>query len=633
MSATVKRPKAATKIWTSIAALLALHMLSTPFAVYLLLADHGPTWLGLDDSARMALNWAWSSGADWGHDIVYTYGPLSFLSTKVGWGISPVVFLISDLFVVFNFFFLFRDFIVRSRYPWLGVITAILITLSIPTFYGSGLAWVLTVFIFYWMWKSYDAPRLWHFAMSVVLITLAFYLKLNTGLFTIVFLLAHLALMVYAKKISLAAAGGTLAGLAILIGGGAFAFHVSLPAYVKGAMEVVKGYNDLLYLYEGHHEDELRILCIYWIVSGALGIGLLSQIRRRGWVAAFLLIVAAAYLFLLKKQAIFRNDEQHLQEFFSYAPLVLLCGVGNLVWPQRKGIVAVAICLITAATILLGAGARPGMVIGPRLLERYSVLFRYPREVAAYDAAGYANQANKRLLPPRLMSRIGKGTIDVFPWDANYALQNGLNYHPRPCFQTFQANSDYLQQINYDFYAQRGPRFVIYDYDGIDGAYPFNDAPTLNLFLARNYRMADTFTGNERWRILLERKADIDPLSLTPGVEKTAALGQAFPVAGALFLRLRVSYTLKGKARAIWYKPAPLTIAYQRANGDWEEHKTSAELLKTGLYVGRFIKSNQEFARFVAGDTVSLERIKAIKLIGDPGHYSDAIGITECALQ
>jgi hypothetical protein len=613
-------------LWIALAALLALHMLTLPFAAYLKLVDRGPTWLGLDDSARMVLNWAWIKHVNWGHDIIYTYGPLSFLSTKIGWGIPGFVFALFDAFVALNFFFLYRDLILGSRYKVLGALLAFVMTLAVPVFYGSGLAWVLMVLIYFWMYRNYVSPRPWQLAMLVLLITIAFYVKLNTGLFTILFLLGYLVLMLLAKRMSLLMAGACLAALILLILTGAYCFNVSLPAYVKGAVEVMKGYNDLLYLYEEHPVEEWQLLAIFWSMSIALGLGLIGRLRRKDWLRAFLILLSIAYLFLLKKQGLFRNDRQHIGEFFSYAPLIWLSGLCFITWPKRSPLIIGFAGVCTLACISAGINAQLSPPIGAALKARYTILYHYIREAAAYDPHQYANQPDKRILPPRVLQRISSATVDVFPWDANYALQNKLRYHPRPCFQTFQANSDYLQRVNYDFYVRQGPQFVIYDYDGIDNAYPFNDAPALNLFLAANYRVADTFRSNERWRILLQRLPEARPVQLIPAGSSEEVLDEPIPVQCS-FMKLNVSYTGKGKLRAIWNRPAPLQIAYERPNGEWLHYKTSPELLKSGVYAGWLIRSNEDFARFIAHDTAGLERIRAIKLIGVPGHYKHTIEI------
>src|ERR1041384_5686999 len=95
------------KIPFFIAAVMSLQMLTVPFAVYPTLVNTGPTWLGIDDSWAMTLNDALLKNREWGEDIIYTYGPLGFLATRIGLGISRYFFLLFDIFITINFFFVF----------------------------------------------------------------------------------------------------------------------------------------------------------------------------------------------------------------------------------------------------------------------------------------------------------------------------------------------------------------------------------------------------------------------------------------------------------------------------------------------------------------------------------------------
>src|SRR5882762_9492533 len=95
--------------WQCFAALLAVCMITVPFALNNQLVDKGPSWRGLDISWKMTLNYAFIKHWTWGKDIVYTYGPLAAFSTRIGWGISRWVFLVFDAFIVVNFYFVFID--------------------------------------------------------------------------------------------------------------------------------------------------------------------------------------------------------------------------------------------------------------------------------------------------------------------------------------------------------------------------------------------------------------------------------------------------------------------------------------------------------------------------------------------
>jgi hypothetical protein len=606
-------------LWSLIAAVLAIHMLAIPFTVYLNLVDKGPTWLGLDDSARMTLNYAWIKHWNWGNDIIYTYGPLSFLSTKVGYGISRWLFLVLDLFVVVNFFLMFKDFILRAESKILAILLLFCVTVLITPFYGSGLAWILLIFIYYWMYKTYEDPRLSYFIILILLIALSFYIKLNTGLFVIVFLVIHVSILFIIKKVSLPKALLIVGILIAVLLAGAWGFNVSLIAYAKGAVEVMRGYNDLLYLYEDHPGMESSLLTIFFVTGFLMFIYALLILKKKAYPHLFFIMISAAYLFLIKKQAMFRNDTQHLEEFFIYAPLVLVSGNMLFIKGAFQKIYLLLAIIILAYSFRANIEKRP---LAWALKDRYTILPEYVKQFTEYDPARFCSQKSKRYIPTAVLQEIGNKSIDVFPWDSEYLIENELNYKPRPTFQTFQANSDYLQQTNYNYYLKNGPEYVLYDYDGIDNSYPFNDAPTLNLFLAKNYTVRDSFTSNERWRILLKRKPAVQPVILSKIKEAEVGIKSEIDVEQAEYFKIGISYSLKGKIRAFWNRPSPLSISMMDERGTWTSYKTSTELLKTGIFVKKRILNNMEFAQFVSGND-TLQGIKKIRFDVIDKHFND----------
>src|SRR5476651_520490 len=137
--------------WQCLAAMLALCMVTVPFAGHYHLVDKGPGWFGLDVSWGMTLNYALIKHWVWGKDIICTYGPLAFLSTRIGWGISRWALVLFDGFLVVNFYFVFIDFLKKNTDKFLAVAILICTMLTVNQYFGPDLSWVLLFFIIYWM--------------------------------------------------------------------------------------------------------------------------------------------------------------------------------------------------------------------------------------------------------------------------------------------------------------------------------------------------------------------------------------------------------------------------------------------------------------------------------------------------
>jgi len=170
--------------------------------------------------------------------------------------------------------------------------------------------------------------------------------------------------------------------------------------------------------------------------------------------------------------------------------------------------------------------------------QRFTVLNNYRNDVAGYLSTQYLYQKDKRYIPERILEKIGNMGVDIFPWDSEYLLENRLYYTPRPIFQSFSAYTEALEKINYDFYRDKAPEYVIYDYDGIDGRYPFNDESLVNLFLINNYTPVDSFTSNERWRVLLQKKENTFPVEPEQVREQTINIRDEIAVTDFSFMKI-----------------------------------------------------------------------------------------------
>lgn len=594
-------------------------MLTVPFALVPDLKDAGPTWLGIDDAWIMTLNHALLQQWTWGKDIVYTYGPLGFLATRLGYGIPRWLFAAFDLFIVLNFFWVFRDFIRSSGDKFLAVLFVCCITLLVQTFTGVGIAWIMLFLLCFCIGKLHADPRLGLFLYLSLLITLSFFLKLNTGLIGALLHVACLLNLYVFKKIPLSKAMLLLPLPFLLIVLAAIPLHVSLPGYIRGAFEVIKGYNDVMYL----HEDPAgtahalylifyALLLFYLVIAGLF-------LRNRQYIYLLFAGMAILYVFLLKKQAVIRSDAQHIEEFYAYSSLILMVGSTVLPSPRQQRFYLGSAFVITLATLLLFSKKRP---VDEAFTMRYGIFSDYTRQFGEYDGYHYLDQAEKRYIPSTILQKIGKQPVDIFPWDINYALRNMLHYQPRPVFQSFSTYTDYLQRLNQSAYEQHAPAFILYDYDAIDNRHPFNDELAANLFIVKNYQVADTFTSNGRWLLLLEKKATTSPVHVVALGDTTAATGTDIRISDSCtFLSIDLDHTFKGRLQALWDKPPQVQVLYEDANGNQVSYRTSRELLKAGIMVRNMLSNNHDFANLITHD-MPLERVQKIRLITDSGCFA-----------
>ncbi|MBS1774338.1 MAG: hypothetical protein JST82_15890 [Bacteroidetes bacterium] len=609
-----------------IAFLLAIHMVNFPFVCYPDVVNHGPSWYGLDVSWQMTLNYAKVSKWVWGKDIIYTYGPLGYLATRMGWGISKWVFLLFDIFIVFNLYHIFKDFLRIAADKLIAIILLVMVSLTVEPGYGSDLSWAVMMFSFYWMYKSFNEPKYIYFIMACLQIILCFYIKLNAGLVGIVILGGHLLNLLIFKKIKLLKAVIVICGLSAAILITSIILHVSLPAYFKGAVEIIKGYNDIMYLeMDTTTWLEVNVTLLFYGFVIFYGISAIALVVRKDYQRLYYVCIAMLYTFLLRKQSILRNDEIHYFEFFSYSTLIFLPAYFIDMFDKKQKPVIAGV-LVLSIVSLSYTSQRPMRSINDAAMRRYANQREYVTNFFNYNNPPFLNNRHKRYIPGRVLDSIGKKTVDIFPWDTEYLLENGLNYKPRPVFQSFSAYTNYLAQANYDSYEKNAPEYVIYDYESIDGRYPYNDDILVNYFIYKNYTFADSFTSNDRWRTLLKKKPVTAPIELVVPKEATGEINKEIPVDWVMMLRMDLKYNLAGKLQSFFYRAPLVTLKMKRNNGHWVSYKVSAELLKAGVMVDRWVISNSDYVKYMQNKNL-LDYISAVEIKVDPNYFEKKIKV------
>lgn len=606
-----------------LAAILALFMVSSPFEMMPQLTDNGPTWLGIDCSFEMVMNYILHHKMVWGKDITTTYGPLACLSNRVLWGIPKGYALLFDAFLAINFWFVFRRFLMQHHLI-LGTCFLFIVSLLLNAYFGSATAFLLMFFSLFWMheyvWKSHFGA----IVMSSVCVTLCFYMKLNTAFFAVLFFIANLANLYYSGKIPRRQLLLSVLLLLLCLYIPAIYLHVSLPGYIRGGFYIMSGYNELMYLNEKHPGIEVWVRIGLGLVALFFTWQLLRLFREKRWPDLCWSLICLCFVFLTWKQSVLRNDRQHLSEFFSTTALVFLIGNMSAGFEKKKAHYVLAGLVLAA----LFAGKMQFSTPADLIKDRFTSVPQYIRQVRNYNGTDYQTLAGKRKIPAPLLQQIGRQTIDVFPWDVEYLIQNKLNYLPRPDFQSYMVYNPALQWLNYESYVHNPPQYILYDYDAIDERYPFNDEGITNAFIAGSYSIVDTFTSNERLRLLLKKMPRVAPVNATMVRQLTFGSNDIVDVTGLDFVRISLPYSLRGKLRAFLYKPSELKVQLITRQGEWKTYRTSLSQLGSFIYTGKYIGNTRDFIHLIRGEKEALSDIVKIRLEHYGRSFSDKAVLT-----
>src|SRR6185437_8201663 len=149
------------------------------------------SWESIDTSWMLALNYVKIKSLCWGNGFIFTYGPLSYLSTRIMWGMNKWHLLFYDLFIAFNFFIItFKNLKRENNERKVTILLAATLCFILPQYFGPGSSLVLLSLLLFWIRESLDTPSIFNYAMQDILLLLAFFIKMNTGIVALILFFA-----------------------------------------------------------------------------------------------------------------------------------------------------------------------------------------------------------------------------------------------------------------------------------------------------------------------------------------------------------------------------------------------------------------------------------------------------------
>jgi hypothetical protein len=199
-----------------------------------------------------------------------------------------------------------------------------------------------------------------------------------------------------------------------------------------------------------------------------------------------------------------------------------------------------------------------------------------------------------------------QGTVDVYPSEQALLLAHGLDYHPRPVFQSYMAYTPPLEAANAAALDGPGaPDWILFHIRPIDDRLPaLDDATSWPVLLAR-YR----FAGAAGDFAVLQKQPRARRWRLEPLARRDAQTGEpiALPDDAQAPLWLRLSMQEDGRDRiAAALLEAPRTwINLTLADGSTRRYRLIPALAREGFVVSPLISNTPELATLWSPDAAS----------------------------
>ncbi len=576
---------------------------------------------GIDSSWQIGLQQVASKHLDFGKDVIFSFGPLSYLFKpmlilpRFAWPSAFFSLVVHALSVQILFFILkyrLRSFIDRTIL-FLLALPLLLIINHAPDY--------LLIIMAMFALENPDDRIFWGaggwFNILLGAIFLGYSLLLKTSAILPALFLVVLFSLVSIRRRKLfdvlvfqATLISTVASLWVYSGSDILTF----PRYLFHSLEPALGYNSSMQSAGGSflHLSSLLLLIISNAVFGA-------SVRRTGHLhqAVFFAVLS----FLVFKHSIVRPDF-HLLYFFTTVPLFLLIFQGSQGKPRAGSHLRTLLPLFLAFAITIGLAVPIGRYVdflaGPGNTFRLARACVQPGSLAEDLRRNKAALREARPLPAEMQDLIGDAPVGILPMDIFVAYAHDLNWSPQPTLQTFSAFTARLDELNAGHFSPPdNPEFILWSTQAFDQRYPVFDGPAVFLSLLENYRPVAINSDF----LLLQKSSSAKMESIFLG-ETILQPGEplVLPEVSNDLLLVQLIFDRKplGKLLSILTKEPMVFIDLDVAAGFTDHYRINPEVLSSGGYVASLVRDNYEILKVFEGSPEDRNRIEALAIQWDP---------------
>lgn len=232
-------------------------------------------------------------------------------------------------------------------------------------------------------------------------------------------------------------------------------------------------------------------------------------------------------------------------------------------------------------------------------------------------SVGYEDRMQKLYakftLEEELIRKIGKSTVDVYPYNNEYVFAHKLNYKHRPSFQNYMTLTPALDLMNKKFFeSSERPRFVLFTsgatcgsencnvFDGLDKKFSLNEDPLTVSAILLNYHTVSVSKGkNGLPLILLEENDGYTVYAESPISEKIMYFGEWYKVPrtadGVTKIIPDFELTNYGRIKNLLFRGSILKVRYKFVSGDIREYRLNIINSTNGVWVSPLL-DNFEFS-------------------------------------
>jgi hypothetical protein len=587
--------------------------------------------IGIDASWEIGLNIAFKNGLTFGRDIIFTYGPLGFLSTHNSSEITHgnLWILLFDLVLLGLIVYLIN----RSTKGNNSLVVYGLIYIAVYNLTYAQSTWRLLIIVLYFIIRGIKEYDIFSQVVITLLLVLQFFIKPSAAIFFIViFIVSSLYLTICGKRWAWLFPVALVMMIFIL----SFPLKVDLKGYIVTTFDFSRTYSEAMsrMAVRGLKYTMSMFSALNNIISFLI-IALISIIKKKKTETILMSGIVGLYIFFFFKQGYVRLDSSHLLAFWSIALSMFLIyfQFETDLKNRLTKYLFIWIIIVTIASFSFFSKFEEGKYPLPLPVGYLTELFS-KSYILDYHKAGVKSYE----MPETVFNKIKQGTVDVIPYDICSVYFNGLNYKPRPVIQSYAASSDISNRYNSDFFKRKdSPRYIIFENGSLDNRYPFwDESQTKNTLLSEYIAEDSLFIWKEKMdtSFLLTKREQ--PLHLTSRqiTDTLIEINSKYIIPekdNLLIMSADIKYNMTGKLKNILYRPSFINIRLFYADGGSGIYRLILPELKHGVIINKKLISTLDSYSLFRSLGKRNENITGFTIIPEKNDYQSQfrIKITE----
>jgi len=548
-----------------------------------------------------------------GHDVVFAYGPWGFLSrgyyppthplSVIVWTILSLAFWRAGWRVACHL----SDNLLVS---WVWLIGfACVASMPVEVDIDSRLsAWVVLLLFLHFFVE--DSPFTLTQALLVVSLGLLSLVKF-TGLIEAVMVAAIIAVDNVCRHRCFPWIVPLLAGSFLCFWVAAGQHLGTLELFLSNSWQISSGYTEAMML---QGENDLQDVGCFLLLATLLCalIGYVAWLRHRCF-GLLPLLGLVAIVFISFKHGYVRHDWHEITAVMGLS-LATMAGLA-VAWPLPKQPARLT-GLFLLLVILTFASSTLGRWYSNEELPEQMVRTLDPRRVLApvrmlcepeYLRNAYetslADIRDKYPLPPI------EGQVDIYSWNQAVLFAHGLRYQPRPVLHSYSAYTPELAELNAAWLrSDRAASNILFRIEPIDDRFPsLEDGRSWPELLTRyDIRGASDALGTY---LVLSRSAVPREYHLTPLSQTSVHFGETItpPSAsnGPIWVEIDMKKSVVGTLISTFYKPPVSVLTVSLRNGTQYDFRLVPAMARSGFLLSPVVGDATSFALLASSDAAS----------------------------